>query len=123
MFLFVWLTTYCPRVFVIQITRKRNDSIATYFVRFGWVSGYVASDDHQPSSVVVDYECTLNDGASAEDLADFGELDFKKFVNKNKLVLNSYLWDAVAVSPPFDEPDVRWNNFPSWRTTTRCENL
>ena len=79
-------------------------------------SGYVASDDHQPSSVVVEvYECTLNDGASAEDLADFGGTDFKKFVNKNKLLLNSYLWDAVAVSPPFDEPDVRWiNYFPSW---------
>ena len=75
-------------------------------------SGYVASDDHQPSSVVVEvYECTLNDGASAEDLADFGGTDFKKFVNKNKLVLNSYLWDAVAVSPPFDEPDVRWVNY------------
>ena len=80
------------------------------------VSDYVLADDHQPSSVVVEvYECTLNEGASVADLAGFGKTDFKKFVNKNNLVLNSYLWDAVAVSPPFDEPDVRWvNYYPSW---------
>ena len=56
------------------------------------LSSYARADDHQPSSVVVEvYECTLNDGATAEELASFGKADFKKFVNKNKLMLNSYL--------------------------------
>ena len=77
----------------------------------------VNADDHAPSSpaIAVVYECTLNEGVAAADLVAFGRSDVKEFVASNDLVMNSYLWEAVAVNEPYREADVRWvNYFPTW---------
>ena len=74
------------------------------------------ADDHIPSSTVVAvWECSFNDGTTAGDVASWGSSDFKKWADKNKLNVGSYLWEAVAVNKPFDEADVRWvDYYPSW---------
>lgn len=61
------------------------------------------------------YECTLNEGVMVSDLVDFARSDFKAFADSNSFAMNTFIWEAVAVSPPFDEPDLRWvNYFPTW---------
>ena len=74
------------------------------------------ADDHLPSSTVAAvWECTLNDGATAADVASWGASDFKDWANEQQLNVGSYLWEAVAVNQPFDEADVRWvDYYPSW---------
>jgi hypothetical protein len=74
------------------------------------------ADDHLPSSTVVAvWECSFKEGATAGDVASWGSSDYKKWANKNKLNVGSYLWEAVAVNKPFDEADVRWvDYYPSW---------
>ena len=77
----------------------------------------VVADDHVPVEPVISalYECTLNDGVSVADVVAFGSGAVKKFATKNELVMNSYLWEAIAVNQPYDEADVRWvNYFPTW---------
>ena len=39
------------------------------------------------------------------DVAAFGAEDFKQFVADNDINVGAYLWEAVAVNPPFDEAD------------------
>jgi hypothetical protein len=61
------------------------------------------------------YECSLNDGVAVSQVLDFARSDFKAFADKNDFAMNSFIWEAVAVSPPYDEPDLRWvNYFPTW---------
>jgi hypothetical protein len=75
------------------------------------------ADHHaMPENGVVElYECDLNDGASIEDVVNFGRSDFKKFVAKQKLSVNSFLWEPVAVAPPYQDAQLRWiNYFPTW---------
>ena len=74
------------------------------------------ADDHLPSSTVAAvWECTLNDGATAADVASWGASDFKDWANEQQLNVGSYLWEAVAINQPFDEADVRWvDYYPSW---------
>ena len=77
----------------------------------------VNADDHalSPPAVAAVYECTLNEGVSASDLVAFGSRDVKAFVADNDLMINSYLWEAIAVNEPYREADVRWvNYFPTW---------
>lgn len=77
----------------------------------------VVADDHVPAEPIISalYECTLNDGVSVADVVAFGSGAVKKFATKNELVMNSYLWEAVAVNEPYNEADVRWvNYFPTW---------
>ena len=74
------------------------------------------ADDHMPpTNIAAIYECNLMDGVTADDVAAFGAGKFKNWVVKNDYNVGSYLWEAVAVSPPFNEPDMRWvNYFQSW---------
>jgi len=61
------------------------------------------------------YECSLNEGVTVSQVLDFARSDFKAFADKNDFAMNSFIWEAVAVSPPYDEPDLRWvNYFPTW---------
>ena len=62
------------------------------------------------------YACTLNQGVSAADVVALGSGEFRQFAESHELQMNSFLWEAVAVTPPLDEPDVRWvNYFPDWK--------
>ena len=74
------------------------------------------ADDHMPpTNIAAVYECNLMDGVTADDVAAFGAGKFKNWVGKNDYNVSSYLWEAVAVNPPFDQPDMRWvNYFQSW---------
>ncbi len=75
------------------------------------------SSDHgePPSQLAVIWPCTLNDGITARDVAEWGSTEFKEFTEKNSLNMTSYLWEAISVTPPFDAPDVRWvDYYPSW---------
>ena len=76
----------------------------------------VFADDHAPTpNIAAVYECTLMDGVSADNLAAYGKGEFKSWVDENNYNVDSFLWEAIAVSPPFDAPDVRWvNYFESW---------
>ena len=74
------------------------------------------ADNHMPpTNIAAIYECNLIDGATADDVAAFGAGKFKNWVGNNDYNVGSYLWEAVALSPPFNEPDMRWvNYFQSW---------
>ena len=75
------------------------------------------ANHHAPVSAIVSvvYDCKLNDNVTAADVVAFGKNTVNKFATKNKLKMNSYLWEAVAINPPYEEADVRWvNYFPTW---------
>ena len=79
-------------------------------------TGSFAAHHEEPAPEVAEvYECLLNDGVTAGDIVALGAGDFASFVGKHELNMTTSLWEAVAVSPPYDEPDVRWvNYFPTW---------
>ena len=79
-------------------------------------AGSFAAHHEEPEPEVAEvYECLLNDGVTAGDIVALGAGDFASFVGKHELNMTTFLWEAVAVSPPYDEPDVRWvNYFPTW---------
>ena len=61
------------------------------------------------------YDCTLNEGVTAGDVAALGAGDFAAFAEKHELNMTSFLWEAIAVNPPYQDRDVRWvNYFPTW---------
>ncbi len=80
------------------------------------LSPFAVADDHMPQSAVVEVqECMLKEGASPFAVAAFGAEDFKQFVADNDINVGAYLWEAVAVNPPFDEADFRWvMYYPTW---------
>ena len=75
-----------------------------------------SADDHLPqSNVMAMWECTLTEGTTAAELVEWGSGDMKKWIDKLDINVGSYLWEAVSVNPPFDEPDVRWVDYhPGW---------
>ena len=79
-------------------------------------AGSFAAHHEEPEPEVAEvYECLLNEGVTAGDIVALGAGDFTSFAGKHELNMNTFLWEAVAVSPPYDEPDVRWvNYFPTW---------
>ena len=74
------------------------------------------ADDHANQSTIAGvWECELNEGVTAVEVATWGASKYKKWTEKNDMNHGSYLWEAVAVNPPFDEPDLRWvDYYPSW---------
>lgn len=81
------------------------------------ISAQSTADHHAPTNgaVSVFYECTLKQGVSPADVVAFGKNTVNKFVAANDLKMNSYLWEAIAINPPYEEADVRWvNYFPTW---------
>lgn len=80
------------------------------------LSTSVFAAHHEETPMIAEfYECSLNEGVMVSDLVDFARSDFKAFAEANSLTMNTFIWEAVAVSPPYDEPDVRWvNYFPTW---------
>ena len=61
------------------------------------------------------YECALNAGFTADDVAALGSSDSADLVAKYDLNVTTFLWEAVAVSPPYGNADVRWVNYsPTW---------
>ena len=79
-------------------------------------TGSFAAHHEEPEPMVAEvYECSLNAGVSTSDIVELGSGDFASFVGKYELNVATFLWEAVAVSPPYNEPDVRWvNYFPTW---------
>ena len=74
----------------------------------------IALADHHaqnPPAVAQVFECTLNKDAAVNDVVTFGKEKVASFVKENDLEMNSYLWEAVAINDPYDEPDVRWVNY------------
>ncbi len=65
--------------------------------------------------VVEVFECSLNPGFTLSDVLEFGRGPFANF---SKTVNNSgatYLWEPIAISPPYDQAQFRWvNHYPSW---------
>ena len=79
-------------------------------------TGSFAAHHEEPEPMVAEvYECTLNDGVTADDVAAMGSSDFADFVAEHDISMTSFLWEAVAVSPQYGDADVRWvNYFPTW---------
>lgn len=80
-------------------------------------AGIVSADHHaEPSPMIAEiFECTLNNGATANEVLALGQNNFKKFVAANKLTMNAYLWEAISITPPYNAADIRWvNYFPTW---------
>lgn len=80
------------------------------------LSTSVLAAHHEETPMIAEvYECNLNEGFMVADLVEFARSDFKAFADANKFAMNTFIWEAVAVSPPYDEPDLRWvNYFPTW---------
>ena len=90
------------------------------------LSASANADDHMSSEPVIAeiYECTLNDGVSPDQVVALGQGDFAAFVADNKLNMNTYLWEAVAINAPYDEADLRWvNYFPTWKDQSKADQL
>ena len=88
--------------------------------------GVVHANDHMSSTPVIAeiYECSLNENVTPADVVALGSGEFKNFVTKNKLNVSSYLWEAVAINAPYDEPDLRWvNYFPTWKDQSNADQL
>ena len=79
-------------------------------------TGSFAAHHEEPEPMVAEvYECALNAGFTADDVAALGSSDFADLVSKYDLNMTTFLWEAVAVSPPHGDADVRWvNYFPTW---------
>ena len=80
------------------------------------LSTSVLAAHHEETPMIAEiYECSLNEGVMVSDLVDFARSDFKAFADANSFAMNTFIWEAIAVSPPYDEPDLRWvNYFPTW---------
>lgn len=75
------------------------------------------ADNHQPGGPALGevYDCQLNAGVSLSNALEYARTDFKDFADEHKLAMSTFIWEAVAVNAPFDEPDFRWvNYYPSW---------
>jgi hypothetical protein len=79
-------------------------------------TGSFAAHHEEPEPMVAEvYECSLNNGATADDVAALGAGEFADFVAEYDISMTSFLWEAVAVSPQYGDADVRWvNYFPTW---------
>ena len=75
-----------------------------------------AAHHEEPEPMVAEvFECSLNTGVTADDVAAMGSSDFADFVAQHDISMTSFLWEAVAVSPQYSDADVRWvNYFPTW---------
>lgn len=79
-----------------------------------------------PSAPVIAqlYECSLNDGVSPDQVIALGQGDHAEFAADNDLTMNTYLWEAVAINAPYNEPDLRWvNYFPTWQDQSKADRL
>ena len=75
-------------------------------------AGSFAAHHEAPEPMVAEvYECALNAGSTADDVAALGSSDFADLIAKYDLNMTTFLWEAVAVSPPNDDADVRWVNY------------
>jgi len=79
-------------------------------------TGSFAAHHEEPEPMVAEvYECSLNNGVTADDVAALGAGEFADFVAEYDISMTSFLWEAVAVSPQYGDADVRWvNYFPTW---------
>ena len=105
---------------------KKLTSMLTAVVLGMTLSASASADDHMPSAPVIAelYECSLNDGVSPDQVVALGQGDFAKFAADNGLTMNTYLWEAVAINAPYNEPDLRWvNYFPSWQDQSKADRL
>ena len=74
-------------------------------------TGGFAAHHEEPEPMVAEvYECALNAGVTADDVAALGSSEFADLVAKYDLNMTTFLWEAVAVSPPYGAADVRWVN-------------
>ena len=88
--------------------------------------GLVHADDHMPTAPIIAqiYECSLNENVTPAQVAALGSGEFNKFVTKNKMNMNSYLWEAVAINAPYNDADLRWvNYFPTWKDQSNADRL
>ncbi|MGB1188624.1 MAG: hypothetical protein ACPG4A_00190 [Pseudomonadales bacterium] len=77
----------------------------------------LAADHHalESRAVVEIYECMLNEGSSVQDVVALARTDFKAWVTENDIRVNTFIWEPVAVTPPYHEAEVRWiNYFQTW---------
>ena len=89
-------------------------------------SGFINADHHaEPAPMIAEiFECTLNEGATANEVLALGQNNFKNFVASNKLSVNTYLWEAISINPPYDAADIRWvNYFPTWRDHAKASAI
>ena len=67
------------------------------------MSSIAYADHHAPPAeplVVEIHGCTLNEGVALADVIKVGRAEFPKLFSADKLKMSSYIWEAVAVSPP-----------------------
>ena len=63
-------------------------------------TGSFAAHHEEPEPEVAEvYECTLNDGVTADEVAALGSGDFAELVGKYDLNMTSFLCEVVSVSP------------------------
>ena len=91
------------------------------------MSSIAYADHHAPAAAPVVMElhaCTLNEGASLADVVKLGRAEFPKLFSADKLKMSSYIWEAVAVGPPFDAPYLRLvNYYPTWADWDASETV
>jgi len=74
-------------------------------------------DHHEtPSPAVMElWDCELNSGYTINDMAAFARDEVAPFADKGELQQRSFIWEPLAIAPPYHETDFRWVNYtPSW---------
>lgn len=83
---------------------------------FALLSLSAQADHHETASARAEvYECGLREGHSLREVLDFARGDFAAWADREQLAGMTFLWEPVAVAPPFDSADLRWVNYhPTW---------
>lgn len=65
--------------------------------------------------VVEIYECTMNEGSTLQDVVAYARSDFNAWAKTEDINGNTFIWEPIAVTPPYHEAELRWiNYFPTW---------
>jgi hypothetical protein len=75
------------------------------------------ADHHaMPENVVVEiYECMLNEGSGLQDVIAYARSDFNAWAEAEDINARTFIWEPVAITPPYHEAELRWiNYFPTW---------
>jgi hypothetical protein len=83
---------------------------------FSLAASVAVADHHEMPKLNAEvHECTLKGNATLSDVLSFARSEFSDWAEKSSLNLRTFIWEPVAVAPPYDQADLRWvNYFPSW---------
>ena len=90
---------------------------------FSVAASVAVADHHEMTGLNAQvHECTLKGNATLDDVLSFARDDFSSWAEGSSLNMRTFIWEPVAVAPPYDQADLRWiNYYPSWGDYAKAE--